>query len=545
MTAAADPAVCSLPTELPERSLGWDVLAWCSRYIRQPDGPSAGTPWRFTPEQVRFVVHWYAVDDAGRWLWTRGLLRRSKGWGKTPLVAALALAELCAPCRFAGWRRDGEPDVEPVNAAWVQLAGVSERQTVNTMSMVLAMCAESPIVADYGLDLGLTRIYSAAGGRLEPITASAPTAEGARPTFCVEDETHHWTDSNGGTNLDRVNRRNVGKIPGGTARVLETTNAHAVGQRSVAERSYEAWLSGQSGRLRAAKLLYDAREAPPDTDLADEASLLAGLRAAYGDSTWVDLERIRDEVWDPSTPPEDSRRFYLDQVTAAVDAWLAAPEWAACADPSKVVADGDMITLGFDGSRKRHHATTDSTALIGCRVSDGHLFEIGMWEQPPGPLGADWQVPAAEVDRAVRVAFDRWDVAAMHCDPAKWESWTASWEASFASRVKVRASRERPFEWWMVGGQVSRVVRALEQFHGAVIDQELTHDGSFRLTQHVLNCRRRVGRSGTTVAKDHPESERKIDAAIAAVLAWQGRLACMAAGLGQRKKAGFVPRRVY
>lgn len=536
----ADP-VLTLPQDEPDRTLGWDVLAWCSRFIRQPDGPDAGAPWRFTREQVMFVLHWYAVDERGRWLYSRGVLRRAKGWGKSPVVGALALAELCGPVRFGGWRADGSPVAVPTAAAWVQLAGVSEKQTTNTMSLVLAMVAESDIVDEYGLDVGLTRIFTAVGGRLEPITASAPTAEGARPTFVVQDETHHWTESNNGTDLDRVNRRNLGKSRDGSARMLETTNAHAVGMASVAEKSYEAWRAMAEGRTRTTALLYDAREAPPDVDLADESSLLDGLAAAYGDSTWVDLERIRDEVWDPSTPPEDSRRFYLNQITASIDAWITQPEWAACADATKVVADHDVVTLGFDGSRRRARGVTDATALIGCRVSDGHLFEVGVWEQPDGPAGVDWQVPVSEVEAAVDGAFRRWAVVAFYADPALWEGVVAGWEARHGKRLKVKSTREHPVEWWMTGGRSGLVVRALEQFHSAVVDEELSHDGSFVLTRHVLNARRRPGRSGVSIAKEHPDSPRKIDAAVAAVLAWQARLAAVAAGVGSRQ---FVPKRI-
>lgn len=536
-------AVTTLPDCEPERTLGWDVLAWCSRYIRQPDGPDAGGPWRFTREQALFVLWWYAIDGRGRWLFSRGVLRRPKGWGKSPVVAALALAELCGPVRFGGWRPDGTPKAIPASAAWVQLAGVSEKQTTNTMSMVLAMIAESPIVEDYGLDPGLTRIFTVAGGRLEPITASAPTAEGARPTFVVQDETHHWVDSNGGTALDRVNRRNLGKSRDGSARMLETTNAHASGLESVAEKSYQAWQAMAEGRTRGTGLLYDAREAPAETDMADETSLMAGLAGAYGDSTWVDLERIRDEVWDPSTPPEDSRRFYLNQISSAVDAWLAEPEWVGCLDVTKLVADREQITLGFDGSRARARGVTDATALIGCRVSDGHLFELGVWEQPPGPAGKDWRVPVAQVEAKVASAFDRYDVVGFFADPAKWETYVASWEARWSKRLKVRATREHPIEWWMTGGRSLQIVRALEQFHSAVIDRELTHDGSDALTRHVLNARRKPTRSGMQIGKEHPESARKIDAAVAAVLAWQARLAAVAAGVGAASK-GFVPRRI-
>jgi hypothetical protein len=533
--------VLTLPAGLPERTLGWQVLDWCSAYIRQPDGPAAGEAWVFTPEQVRFVVWWFALTDRGRWMFSRGVLRRAKGWGKSPVVGALALAELCGPVRWDGWDASGEPVGVECPAAWVQLAGVSEKQTVNTMSMVLAMVAESPIVDEYGLDVGLTRIFTASGGRLEPITASAPTAEGARPTFVVEDETHHWTDSNKGADLDRVNRRNLGKSRDGSARMLETTNAHATGMQSVAERSYDAWRAMTEGRTKSLGLLYDAREAPPDVELHDEESLMAGLAAAYGDSVWVDLERIRDEVWDPSTPPEDSRRFYLNQITASINAWLTQPEWAGCADPTKVVADREMVTLGFDGSRKRTRGVTDATALIGCRVSDGHLFELAVWEQPEGPAGEDWQIPASEVDAAVRMAFDRWNVIGFYADPALWESYVAEWEAAYHQRLKVKSTRDHPIEWWMTGGRSGMVVRALEQFHSAVVDGELTHDGSFTLTRHVLNARRDAQRPDHVVT-EHRDSPRKIDAAIAAVLAWRARLDAIAAGVGQQSTA--VPRRI-
>jgi hypothetical protein len=550
-------AAVTLPPGLPEHTLGWDVLWWTTRYITQPDGPNAGGPWHFTAEQARFVLWWYAIEDDGRWLSTRGVVRRPKGAGKSPKAAAISLAELCGPVRFGGWATGGEtapwraepygrgdPIAVECPAAWVQLAGVSERQTQNTMAMVLAMCAESPIVDDYGLDLGLTRIYTAAGGRLEPITASAPTAEGARPTFINEDETQWWTDSNGGAALDRVNRRNVAKIPGGTGRILETTNAHAAGEQSVAEHTYEAFLAQRDGRIRTGRLLYDTREPDADVDLADEGQLMEALAAAYGDSDWVDLERLRDEVWDPGTAPADTRRFYLNQVSTAVDAWLSEPEWAAVAEPATVVHAGDVVVLGFDGSEKRRKGVADATALIGVRVEDGHVFEIEVWEQPSGPAGWDWNVPVAEVEAAVDHAFDTYDVVGLYADPAQhWDAQLRQWEARYINRLRVKAHANQPMHWHP-GGDPVKAVRAAEQFHSAVVNRELTHSGAWRLTAHMLNARRRVRRNGVMIYKEHPESARKIDAAWAAIYAWQARLDAVGAGLTQPAEEIFVPRRI-
>ena len=83
--------------------------------------------------------------------------------------------------------------------------------------------------------------------------------------------------------------------------------------------------------------------------------------------------------------------------------------------------------------------------------------------------------------------------------------------------------------WWM--NRPTAVVAAVDQLHTAITQAECTYDGSSALTRHLLNARRRSSRSGIQLAKAHPESADKIDAAYAAVLAWQARLAAVAAGI--------------
>ncbi|MFJ5066542.1 hypothetical protein ACIQC7_09010 [Kitasatospora sp. NPDC088556] len=65
----------------PSRSLGYQIIRWAQTYILQPDGERAGEPFRFTAEQLRFVLWMYAIDDKGRWLFRSAALRRAKGWG--------------------------------------------------------------------------------------------------------------------------------------------------------------------------------------------------------------------------------------------------------------------------------------------------------------------------------------------------------------------------------------------------------------------------------------------------------------------------------
>jgi hypothetical protein len=271
----------------------------------------------------------------------------------------------------------------------------------------------------------------------------------------------------------------------------------------------------------------------------------------------VDLEAQIDIIWDPATDPQLARADYLNQITHTSDAWLSRPEWnarsrlvleqAAKDDPELVVppplAKDDAITLGFDGSRRRNKGVTDATALVACRLSDGYIEPIHIWEQPDGPAGDEWRVPVDEVSAEVTRAFRTYHVVGFYADPAKWEGHVAQWEATWGADLTVKATRSNPIEWWMGGVRMRQVTQALEQFKDAVLDGELTHSGDAALTRHVVNARKRTNRSGYGIYKDYPDSPLKIDAAVASVLAWQARLD--AVSQGAKPKVKRTLRRIY
>ncbi|WP_309054526.1 terminase [Streptomyces sp.] len=522
-------------------SLGFEVIDWISEMLAAPDRGEY-EPFVLYPEQEDFVLRYYEINPhTGKRRFRRGVISRPRGWGKSPFLAALAIVEALGPVVPDGWDADGQPVGKPwsaVRTPLVQIAAVSETQTKNTWAPLLEML-QGPVLDEYpGLE-PLDSFVNLPRGRIEPITSSARTVKGNKPVFAVLDQTEEWVRSNNGLRLAETMRINAAKVGGTT---IESPNAYIPGEGSVAEESAAFWAKIREGRARDDGLYYDHREAPPETDLTDRDSLLAGLAYTYGNSAdrnggHVDLDTIVATIWDPATDPQTSRADFLNQITHASDSWISQPEWAGVAAPDKVVGRGEEIVLGFDGSRRRNRGVTDATALVGCRVSDGHLFLVGCWEQPDGPFGQDWQVPTVEVLATVEEAFRDYKVVGMYADPARWESHVAKWEADHGRRLKLKASTQHPIEWWMTGGRSFQIVRALEKFRSSVVDGELSHDGSSVLTRHILNARRRESRSGIQIMKEHPDSPRKIDAAIAAVLAWQCRVDAMAKGLG-RKKAG-------
>jgi hypothetical protein len=545
---------------LRKRSLGWLALVWIEALTVHGPGDVQGEPVVHGDEISEFIADCYALERSGRLLYDSAFLSRPKGADKSGLGGRLSLFEALGPCRFEGWAKGGEvyrdpfdlgfeytyekgdPMGRPVRAPFIRCMATEEGQTGNVYDTVHLNLTEGPLARVKGLDPGLTRVFLPGGGEIRPSTASSSSKDGGRETFVVFDESHLY-------NTPELRRmyatvtRNLRKRKGTAGTwYLETTTMYAPGEDSVAEGTYSQAEKVLEGRTKRQRLLYDHRWGECE-DLSDEKALRAALADAYKDVDWADIDSLVDEFHDIRNAVSDSRRYFLNAPTAASDAWLAPHEWAARIDVTKTVADREVVTLGFDGSRRRARGVTDATALIGCRVKDGHVFEIKVWEQPQGPEGAQWSVPTAEVDAAVRQAFRNYRVVGFFADPAKWETWVAGWEADFGSGLKVKASQSHPIEWWMTGGRASKAVQALDEFHTAVIDGLMTHDGSSILTRHIVNARRRTSKVGVQIAKETPESPKKIDGAVAATLAWQARLEAIAKGL-DKQNSSSVPRRI-
>lgn len=539
----------SEPGEVP--TLGWYVLDWMTANLARP---ALGWYEPFVPyrEQEDFILRWYELNPVtGRFKFDRGLLGRPRGWGKSPILGALCLVEALGDVLFDGWDAEGQPVGRPwttIRTPLVHVCAVSEDQTSNTWQPMVEMCF-GPLLDNYPGIEPFDTVVNLPRGKIERRTSSGRTMKGAPTTFAVLDQTEEWVPSNGGPSLAQKIRTNTAKNGG---RTVESPNAYIPGEQSVAEASAATAVAAAEGRTRIEHpILWDHREAPPDTDMTDRESLTVGLRMSYGDSSGhpdgcvlhdppcdpghVDLEAQISVIWDPATDPQAARSDYLNQITHASDSWVSQPEWASCLDLDKVIDPADPIVLGFDGSKGRTKGRADATAIVGCRVGDGHMFEIRVWEQPSGPGGRDWTPPPVEVDAEVRAAFAKWNVVGFYADPTGWATHVAAWEAAFNRKLKVRATRDAPITAWP-RGKNTNAVEAVERTRAAIVAGELTHDGAAALTRHVLNARTRPARTGYLLYKAYPDSPEKVDAAYAAVMAWKARLDAVAAGIGAKRR---------
>lgn len=574
------PFIPDYPGERP--TLGYLVLEWITEYLATPEKMEY-EPLVLTREQAEFILRFYELDPVtGKRKVRRGVLSRPRGWGKSPITAALAAVEGLAPVYPAGWDANGKPVGRPwsdVRKPLVEIAAVSEDQVNrNTWSPLLDVL-NGPVLNEYPGTEPMAKFVNLPYGRIYQRTAEARSAKGAPACFVVCDQTESWTPSNGGVELHKTLKNNVVKRGG---HMLESPNAYTPGEQSVAESSMASYSLIISGKAKnESGVFYDHREAPPETSLEDRDSLMAGLAIAYGDSAdvehcvihnppcenpgWVPLDEIAASIWDPDADAQLSRSDWLNQITHATDSWMDSPTWSGAADAAKVVADRETVVLGFDGSRGRKvKGKPDATALIACRVSDGHVFQINgdsIWEAgsipnhgkgDPPPNCACWQcwepdIPTIEA--AIDFAFSRYRVVAFYADPGKdWRSHIDAWEKKYArpdhTSILIKSSDAHPFEWWMGGGRAGMVQRAIEQCEGAIRNGDATHDGTYSLTRHVLNARRRLAHGKLALAKENDYSPNKMDGAVATVLAYQARLDALSK-VAEETSNFYVPKKLY
>ncbi|MGZ3140809.1 hypothetical protein ACVDFE_02150 [Lentzea chajnantorensis] len=516
---------------LPEYTIGWQSLAWARDHLKHADG----RPWKFTAEQARWWLWWWAVDSNGRFLFDEGVLQRLKGWGKDPVGSVVSSVEFIGPSRpdlnarpFIDPFGNEHPGARPHPEAWVQIAAVSLRQTRNTMRLFPTLFTKETI-ARYGLELSTFQVTAAGGQILEAVTSNPDALEGARATSTLKNETHRWREANRGHDMAEVLDNNSTKSADASARPLSITNAYHPAEDSVAQREREAYEENAAvvGAL-GARFMYDSLEAPPDAPLTAEAAP-AVVAAIRGDSVWLSIERIVSAILAGKRPASQLRRFWYNQIETADDAWSDYRDFDQCKAPDGVeLLPGDEIALFLDCSK-----SNDATALVGCRVSDGLVAVFGMWQRPPGRRGRTWLAPRATVEARVDAVFEDFAVSAFFADPSHtlddetqdryWDETLDRLHRRYHDRLKLWATRGAAGEAHSVMWDMTSPVR-IEQFTAAAMrtaeeieDHTLLHDGDNRLRRHVLNARRYPNRYGTSLWKGAKESAKKIDLAVAMV----------------------------
>lgn len=496
---------------LPDKTLGWQIAAWAENNLGSVDGEGR---LRFTDEQLRILLWFYAVDEEGRYAYRRLALSLFKGWGKDPMAAVMCVIEFVGPSRFSHWDDDGQPVGMANPQAWVHLLAVSKEQNINTMSVLPALMTQE-FLTEYKIELHKELAFAPGGRRLQMVGSSNRSLEGRRTTFAVMNETQHWLSSNGGHELYKTEMRNLSKTGG---RAIMITNAYRPGEDSIAERVRLHQEKVWAGIARPSGWLYHAREAHPKAPLAPEWVPFI-MERIIGDCWWWRNKLhslVTDIVDSASTDAADTRRMFYSQIVSGEGAFFTKDEIDGALKPgcTGTVRDlqvGDEVVLGFDGSK-----TNDSTALVAIRISDRLIVPLEVQQKPEGVT--DWHVDQQAIDEAVGMAFTSYKVKAFFADVNLWESYITKWGEEYGEHLEVQGPNSKiGFD---MRGSKEKVSRHFEAFRQAIRDKTLLHNGDGFWRTHALNAHMGHNGRGLIARKAKPDSPHKIDVMIASYLAY-------------------------
>ncbi|GAB2934144.1 hypothetical protein GCM10027047_33200 [Rhodococcus aerolatus] len=440
------------------------IVKFAKTYLRVDKGHGANKPFRFRPWQIELLKGLYpAKGERPR----QGLVSLPRGNGKSTLAAVLALYALYA---------------DEEQAPQVLVVASDLRQASIIFNTCRRMIEASPEL------LARTKVFQDRiqvpfnNGVLMPLPADPASLQGWDYSLCVVDELH-------------VVSREIyesmilasGKRPQSLCLAISTPAASEdsvmwdlVSDARSNPRDdfyFREWTSDKTHPVDCAHCWEVAN--PALDDFLSRTAMRSVLKISHESS----FRRLKLGQW-------------LDTVE---DQWISPSLWDAVEQPGNI-PDGAEVVLALDGS-----FSGDSTVLVAVSIEAvPHAEIVAIWQPHLEPDG--YRVPVADVEQAIRDACKRLSVREIACDPYRW---TRTMQELQAERLPVVEFPQ----------SANRMTPATIGVFEAVVNGALTQSGDGVLREHVLNARVKEDSRGTRLAKESDKSLKKIDAAVALVMA--------------------------
>jgi phage terminase large subunit-like protein len=352
----------------------------------------------------------------------------------------------------------------------------------------------------------ITKLYRDAielpklGSVYRVVSAEAYSKEGLSPTLTVMDEGHAMKNRE----LYDVFSLAMG-ARGNLASLIMITTAgvkmDSTGRDSIAYTLKQYTEKVSRGEVIDPNFFGAIWEAPEDADYKDPKTW-AIANPGFGDiNSEADFHSAVRR-----TPEAEFKTKRLNNFVSSQTSWLPSGAWEACEEEFEVSPD-DEIVLGFDGS-----FSGDASVIVGAVVPKDDepvkVFLVKAWEKDLNLHDDDWRVDIAEVEQTVLDFCQAHPkVREVACDPFRWQR---SMQALEEKGVPI-------VEWPSTSAR--RMVPACAKVFDAVMESRLIHDGNPLLARHLSNAVTKIDNLGPRIVKDSRNSPRKIDGAVAMVLA--------------------------
>ncbi len=471
-----------VPDSALELSRGVDVADFIDAMCIQTKDTVAGRsgqPIVLRPWQKELLNHIFAVRDDGRFKHRTALVGMARKNGKSALSSGIALWGLFM----------GEKGSEIYSCA----ADRDQARIVfgDAKKMIEA---EPELMSQAKLYRDAIEIPSL-GSVYRVLSSEAFTKEGLSPTLVVYDELH------AAPNRELFDVMTLGMGARREPLLLAITTAGVktdnTGQDSVAYSLYQYGQKVARGEVDDPSFFMSWWESPTESNHRDpEVWKLAN--PAFGD-----LNSVEDfESAVKRTPEAEFRTKRTNAWVSSQTAWLPNNAWESRLVKKEIDKDVPVI-LGFDGS-----FSGDASVIVGVTIEEvPHVFLVEAWEKQPEDTD-DWRVDSLEVENSIIEACSRMNVKEIACDPFRWQR-----------TMQVLQDAGLPIVEWP-STSASRMIPACSKFYDAVVSEKLTNDGNPLLTRHISNAVVKVDRLGPRIVKEHRGSPRKIDGAVASIIAF-------------------------
>lgn len=337
--------------------------------------------------------------------------------------------------------------------------------------------------------------YKATGSTYKALSSEAFTKEGLNASEVYYDELHAApTDE-----LYHVMAESQGARRDPLFVIITTAGVKSdiTGQDSICYRRYQYGLKVVSGEIYDPTFFMAWYGAPKDANYRDP-EVHKSANPGHGDL--IDPEDFTSVLGKVSE--NDFRTKRLNQWVNQAQAWLPQGSWVACLehDQRSLLTCPRGVVLGFDGSK-----SGDCTGLVAVSVEAiPQVAVLNLWEKPQD--SPHWTVPRSEVREAIKQACRDYDVREIAWDEFLW-----------LDSAEELADEGLPVVTFPQN--LSRMGPATQKFFERVRDKTITHSGDPRLARHLGNATTKTDSRGTRIVKDAPNSPRKIDLAVASVMA--------------------------
>ncbi len=450
----------------------------------------AGDELRLREWQKKLLNHLYARDEDGGLLAQTALIGMPRKNGKS----ALASAAIGLYSTFS----------EGINGAET-IAVAAEKEQARIVFGEAKRMIESSELSEMATIYRDSIFLPETNSVFRVVSAEAYSKEGLNPSRVIMDELHAHKNRElfDVFSLAMGNRGKIGQL---VAITTAGVKSDMTGKDSIAYSLYQYGKKVAAGEIDDPAFFMAWWEAPADASHHDPENW------AIANPGFEDIVSKADfESAVRRTPEAEFRTKRLNQWVSSAEAWLPAGVWNE-REGNFDIQPEDEIILAFDGS-----FSGDASVIVGAVIPKDEepvkVFLVKVWEKDLELDGDDWRVDVADVEATIIDFCQKHpNVREVVCDPFRWQR---SMQVLEDLGLPIVEFPQQP----------SRMIKACATFYDSVTDDRLEHDGNPTLARHLDNAILKMTPAGPHIRKDARNSPRKIDAAVAAVMAVDRALA--------------------